>query len=92
MKKHNSDEIEVIKVFLSKNEHPIAYEAKMRELMNESGMTEDEAELFLQTTPFELELYYSYNQGLFGVESEAVTDCDIINPYNGEFLEENNEF
>ncbi len=91
MKKHNSQEVEVIDVFLSETQHPIAYKAKLKELIEESGMTKEEAEHFIRTTPFQLELYYSYNQGLFGVESEAVESTDIINPYTGETLEEPDE-
>lgn len=91
MKKHNSEEIEVVDVYLSKNAHPIAYNAKLEELVKEAGMTQREAELYIETTPFQLELYYSYNQGLFGVEAEAVTDCDITNPYTGEYLDESDD-
>lgn len=49
-------------------------------------MTEEEAKDFVRTTPFSIELYYHVNQGLFGVEGEAVESYgnEIYSPYTGE--------
>jgi hypothetical protein len=87
LRKHKIDEIESIKVFLDENTTPIAFAKKKAELID-AGMSEEEVNSYLRKTPFEMEIYYSINQGLFMVESETVTDCDIVNPYNGEMLEE----
>lgn len=75
---------EIIEVFLSETEHPKAF--KVKELVEECGMTEEEAKDFIRTTPFSLELYYHVNQGLFGVESDAVEAYgnEIYSPYTGE--------
>ena len=77
---------EVIEVFLSETKHPKAFNAKVKEIVEQSGMTEEEAKDFVRTTPFILELYYHVNQGLFGVESEAVEGYgnEIYSPYTGE--------
>lgn len=90
MKKHNSNEIESMNVFLSKTKTPIAYKKKVDELVR-SGVLVEEAEDIVDKTPIEMELYYDENVGLFMVESEAVGCCTIINPYNGKELEENEE-
>lgn len=77
---------EVIEVYLSETEHPIAFNAKVKELVEECGMTEEEAKETVRTTPFTLELYYHSNQGLFAVETEAVESFgnEIYSPYTGE--------
>ena len=90
LQKHNSDNIESIEVYLTATKTPIAFAKKKAELID-SGMSEDEAIKFINETPFEMEIYYSDNCGLFMVESEAVTDCEITDPYTGEQLEENEE-
>lgn len=77
---------EVIEVYLSEEKQPIAFGNKVKELMEESGMSEEEAKEFVRTTPFTLELYYHMYQGLFAVESEAVEGYgnEIYSPYTGE--------
>lgn len=77
---------EVIEVYLSESEHPIAFNAKVKELVEECGMTEEKAKNVVRTTPFTLELYYHHNQGLFAVETEAVESFgnEIYSPYTGE--------
>lgn len=57
VKLHNSDNIEVIEVYLTKEQFPNAYEAKFNELI-ENGLSKEDAEKFLLETPFQLELYY----------------------------------
>ena len=75
---------DVVSILLDKNLHPVAWERKMRELTQISGMTENEAESFLNTNAFVMELYYDISRGLFAVESEAVECCEIYNPYTGD--------
>ena len=72
---------EIINVYIDKVNHPIAYQAKLEELI-ESGMTEKEAEKVI-SCGFQLEVYYSKNQGLFLIESEAIESTTIYNPYDG---------
>lgn len=74
---------EVIDVLLCPNKTPLVYQRKLKELVEIAGMTEDEAEKHL-LQPIQLELFYDYGLGLFGVESEAVESTDIYSPYTGE--------
>lgn len=77
-----TDEAETINVCLSPTKTPIAYQRKLQELINGNGMTEKEAKEYL-LQPIELELFYDYDRGLFGVESEAVDAIEVYNPYTG---------
>lgn len=78
----SEEEGDVIDVLLCPNKTPIVYARKKKELIERSGMSEDEAEKYL-SQPIPLELFYSFDRGLFGVESEAVGEIDIYNPYTG---------
>jgi hypothetical protein len=82
------EEGDVIDIFLTK-EPPIAYERKIHELMDRCGLTRDEAESQL-LTPIPVELFYSMDQGLFTVESDAIDSCEIYNPYTGEEIPNDN--
>ena len=87
MKKNESGKEKVVDIFLTETQHPIAYKAKLEELI-ECGMSEEESRHYISTTTIQMELYYSKNKGLFMVESEAVEAIEITNPYTGELLEE----
>jgi len=76
------DEGDVIDVLLTPNKTPIAYNRKLHELINKSGMTKEEAEVYL-LVPIHLELFYSMEQGVFAVEAEVLDSCEIYNPYTG---------
>lgn len=75
---------ETIEIYLSKDKTPIAYKEKVEEL-REQGMTLEEAEEFVNETPFVLEIYYEKSQGLFALESDFVGNCteDVRSPYTG---------
>lgn len=89
LRKHNAEELETIDVQLSKSKTPIAFARKVKELFDQGNYeTIEQAERFVLNTTFEMELYYSIDQGLFMVESEAVESTDIFNPYSGEQLDE----
>jgi len=84
------NEIETIHVKLSKEQTPIAYENKVKELMGEGcELTREEAEKFVDEADFVLELYYQTCYGLFAVESDAI-ECGatISSPYNKEDYED----
>ncbi len=74
------EEGDVIDVFLQPDTQP--YIAKRKELIEQSGMSEDEVDSYLQTSPIQLEIFYT-DVGLFGVESESLDSCEIFNPYTG---------
>jgi hypothetical protein len=76
---------ETIDVFLSPTAMPRAYECKVRCLMK-SGLSREEAEQTVQTTPLTLEIFYDIDRGLFALESEAIECIDVYNPYTGEIV------
>lgn len=84
---------EVVELYLDPLKHPVAYNSKVEELIA-SGMTREQADTFVQNTPFVMEVYYAPDQGLFLVESEPIAFNDIHNPYDGEVVynPENKEF
>ena len=81
MKLHPAGKEEVINLYLDENQHPIAYKAKLDELMN-CGMSEQDARNAI-ADGITMEVYYSPNQGFFLVESEAIESTTIFNPYDG---------
>jgi len=87
MKKNNAGTEEVIDIFLSEEKFPIAFKAKVDELVGQ-GWEEAEAREWIPKVTFQMELYYSVDQGLFMVEAEAVESIAIFNPYSGDELEE----
>lgn len=92
LRKHNAEEVETIDIYLSETKTPIAFARKVKELLDAGNYaTEEEAAKFVRNTPFEMEFYYSLDQGLFLVESEAVESTEIYNPYSGEELDEEDE-
>ncbi len=91
LKKNNAENYESITITLDEERFPIAYAEKKRELMEICGMSEEDAEKYIAESPIELEVYYQYGVGLFGVESEAVECSRIYSPYTQEELEEYDE-
>jgi hypothetical protein len=88
VKLNNSDEYESIGTFhLSEDKTPKAFNAKVEELMEECGMSEEEAKKAASDIEFELEIYYEKGTGLFAVESEAVESGTIYSPYTAELCE-----
>lgn len=89
MKKHNSNNYDSILVYLSEEHTPIAFENKVKELVEQGAFeNEEDAKRWVRSNPIELELYYHIDCGLFGVESEAVECCEIYDPYDGVLMEE----
>jgi len=78
---------ETIQVILSKEKTPRAFELKVLELINICGMSREEAENNVSTTPFEIELMYSYNLGLWGIESEPLDSIEPFCPFSGVQIE-----
>ena len=89
MKKNKAENYEGILVYLDENRTPLAFNEKLKELMEEGLFdNEDEVRNFIRKTPIELELYYHKGYGLYGVESCAVELSDIYDPYDGAKMEE----
>ena len=92
VKLNNSDEYESIGKFkLTEEKTPKAFKAKVEELVEECGMTEEQAKALVKDMEFELEIYYEKGTGLFAVESDAVESGTIYSPYTAELCEEADE-
>lgn len=89
VKANPAGKYESIDIKLSRNSKPIAYQAKLEELV-EQGLYEtvEEAEKENPTITIELELYYDKHHGLFGVEADAIESNaeSICSPYTGEYM------
>ena len=89
VKLNNSDEYESLGKFkLTEEKTPIAYRAKVEELVEECGFTEEQAKTYINDMEFELEVYYEKGHGLFAVEIDAVESGTIYSPYSGDLCEE----
>ena len=81
---HDPEKTETISVLLTESKFPIAYAAKLKEL-KKAGMTEEDAKKLIDTSPIELEIYYSPDLGLFAVEAEAIEGgAELADPYTHE--------
>ena len=79
-----------LEVLLTESRFPAAYQRKKYELIHKSGMREEEAERYIETTPISLEIFYDIDRGLFGVEEEAGECCEVFNPYTGKEIPNDN--
>lgn len=81
---NHQKEAEVITVRLSKEKTPIAFQKKLEELLSQGAFnTVAEAEEWIESNPFELELYYQKECGLFGLDPEAIACSCCYSPYTG---------
>lgn len=86
---NSADNYESINVVLTKDRYPIAYRAKMEELVEQGAYnTIEDAEIDNPRIEIDLELYYDKHSGLFGVECEAISSNaeSICSPYTSEYL------
>lgn len=77
-------ECEVIKIKITEEKFPFAFKNKLEELMDECGMSEVEARLFMKYMEFDMELVYHKGYGLFLIESDAINSVEIFSPYDGQ--------
>lgn len=78
-----NDFCETIEVKLTPGKYPVAYKAKIDELMEQGAFNNREsAERWLMDNPICLELIYEKHSGLFAVESEAIESNSIVSPYS----------
>ncbi len=88
--KITEQEGDTIEVYLSPEKTHEAYQRKIYELVQFSGMFREEAEDYLQQTPIVLELFYDIDRGLFAVESGAAECCEVYNPFTGKEIPNDN--
>ena len=94
IKANSAEEYESTIIRLSRDRYPIAYQAKLEELV-EQGLykTINDAEVDNPYVDIELEMYYDKHHGLFAVESGAIESNaeSICSPYTGEYMEDSDE-
>lgn len=76
-------------LLLSPETTPTAFEHRVIDLMR-GGFSETEARQTVASTPICMELFCDPNTGLFAVESEPLLHIEIINPYTGEEIPNEN--
>ena len=79
---------EIVTIYLSEKEHPLAYSRALRTLMA-NDMTEQDARDIIKSG-FVMEVVYEPDGGLFAVETETISS--VISPYSGEKLMEQDMF
>jgi hypothetical protein len=85
-----ADAGETLDIYLSPTTYPVAFERKIRCLMN-SGLSKEEAEAVLLTSPIQVEIFYDIDRGLFAIESEPIGYIPVFNPFTGEELKKEEE-
>lgn len=88
VKINDANDYESINIVLSEHTYPIMFREKVKELVEECGMTLEEARNEVEGMVIEVELYYEKGLGMFGIEAEAV-ECfgdSLKSPYTGEDL------
>ena len=78
----NSSAGEVIEVVTTPRVNPGMFRRRVRSLML-SGLSREEAEKYVASTPQKLELFYDVNLGAFAIDAEAVGNTPLYNPYSG---------
>lgn len=71
-------------VTLTKDKFPIAFENKVQELIEECGLSREEAEKETEKMEINLEIYYQKGCGLFAIDEEAAECSSIYSPYTAE--------
>lgn len=88
VKVNHPDDCETIDITIRKSRYPILFKNKVQELVEDCGMSQEEAETEVEGMTITLELMYEQSSGLFGIESDAVESCasNLFSPYSGENL------
>lgn len=86
----SEDYDEVVEVTTSPDINPFTFRRRVRCLMI-SGMTRAQAEQYAATHPMQLSLFYDIGRGAFAIDSEAVDNTPLYNPYTGEEIPEETE-
>lgn len=81
---------EVIKVVTTPTINPEMFRRRVRSLML-SGLPQQEAEKFVESTPQKLELFYDVALGAFAIDAEAVCNATLYNPYTGKEIPDETE-
>lgn len=78
---------EVFEVITTPTVNPEMFRRRVKCLML-SGLSQEEAEKFVASTPLQLELFYDVALGAFAIDAEAVGNTPLYNPYTGDEISE----
>lgn len=86
-----ADEVcEVIDVVTTPDTYPELFRRRVKCLMN-SGLPQAEAEKVVASTSLKLELFYDIGRGGFAIDTEAVGNTPLYNPYTGKEIPDETE-
>ena len=86
-----NDEVgEVIEVGTTPDINPEMFRRRVKSLML-AGLSQQEAEKFVASTPQKLELFYDVSLGAFAIDAEAVGNTPWYNPYTGKEIPDETE-
>ena len=91
MKLNKSNQVEAISITVTKDKYPIVFENKVQELIEDCGMSREEAENEVDGMVFECEIYYHKSGGLWATEQGHVESGIVYDPYDGTVCEEPDE-
>lgn len=74
---------EVIEVITTPTVNPEMFRRRVK-CLTLSGLSQEEAEEFVASTPLQLELFYDVALGAFAIDAEAVGNTPLYNPYTGD--------
>lgn len=77
------DEGEMFEVITTPTVNPEMFRRRVK-CLTLSGLSQEEAEKFVASTPLQLELFYDVGLGAFAIDAEAVGNTPLYNPYTGE--------
>lgn len=78
---------EVTGVVTTPDTNPLTYRRRIADLML-SGMSQAEAQRHASARPMQLALFYDVGRGAFAIDSEAVGNTPLYNPYTGEMIQD----
>lgn len=81
------DEGEVFEVITTPTVNPEMFRRRVK-CLTLSGLSQEEAEKFVASTPLQLELFYDVGLGAFAIDAEAVGNTPLYNPYTGDEISE----
>lgn len=80
---------EVIEVITTPTVNPEMFRRRVK-CLTLSGLSQEEAEKFVASTPQQLELFYDVALGAFAIDAEAVGNTPLYNPFTGKEIQDEN--
>lgn len=81
------DEGEVFEVITTPTVNPEMFRRRVK-CLTLSGLSQEEAEKFVASTPLQLELFYDVGLGAFAIDAEAVGNTPLYNPFTAKEIQD----